>query len=420
MVQKNADLKESVVPKPGSQPCPVCGVPLAVPFFAGGQAPLATLGWPRTREEAQAMPRYPLDFVQCAACGHVWNRAFRYEDVPYDDQPNRMFNTGLLWRGHLAELADATLALLPENPCVVEIGCGCGHFLQALAARRSGRYFGFDPHGQAQGQGAFAFEARLFLPEEDLPHLAPDLVVLRHVLEHFTAPAAFLLQLAWAASRLPQPVRLLVEVPCIDRVFTTGRLADFFYEHPQQFSTASLRTLLERAGAIERLWHAYDGEVVLAVLRFQVPAAWQERAQAAARFAQQALKAKATIAAQLATLARSGQRVVIWGGTGKAAAFMHYYGVDGERFPCVVDSDPDKVGTFVPGCGQPIRSPEELVAHPPDVVIIPTQWRALDIVTEMAQRGITPRQVLIEHGGRLIDFWREPHPYTLPIDQAVS
>jgi hypothetical protein len=41
-------------------------------------------------------------------------------------------------------------------------------------------------------------------------------------------------------------------------------------------------------------------------------------------------------------------------------------------------------------------------------------------VIEMAQRGITPRQVLIEHGGRLIDFWREPHPYTLPIDQAVS
>ena len=395
-------------------PCPVCGVSAALTFFDGGQAPLAALGWPRSTEEAQAMARYPLDFVQCMACGHVWNRSFRYEAVPYREHSNRMFNSGSLWRGHLAELAETTLAMLPQCPCVVEIGCGCGHFLQALALRRIGRYFGFDPNGQAQAQTCFQFEARLFTPHEDLPRLAPDLIVMRHVLEHFTEPAAFVLQLAWAASRCAKPVRLLVEVPCIDRVFSTGRLADFFYEHPQQFGTESLRTLLERAGHIERLWHAYDGEVALGVVRLGLPAAWQERADAAARFAQASRQAKETIGAQLAQLATSGQRVVIWGGTGKAAAFMHYYGVDGERFPCVVDSDSEKVGTYVPGTGQLIRSRDELKAYPVDVVIIPTAWRAADIVMEMRREGIAAKQILLEHQGRLIDFWHDPHPYPLP------
>lgn len=48
---------------------------VAVPFFMGGRHPLATLGWPASEAEAQAMPRYPQEFVQCPGCSHVWNRS---------------------------------------------------------------------------------------------------------------------------------------------------------------------------------------------------------------------------------------------------------------------------------------------------------------------------------------------------------
>jgi hypothetical protein len=54
--------------------CPVCHHTLAAPFFDGGMQPLATLGWPASAAEARAMPRFPLDFVQCPRCTHVWNR----------------------------------------------------------------------------------------------------------------------------------------------------------------------------------------------------------------------------------------------------------------------------------------------------------------------------------------------------------
>ncbi len=103
--------------------------------------------------------------------------------------------------------------------------------------------------------------------------------------------------------------------------------------------------------------------------------------------------------------------MAVWGGTGKAAAFMNFYGVDAQRFPIVVDSDPDKVGTFVPGQGQPIRFRDYLLEDPPDVIIIPMQWRARDIVREIEESGITSSQALIEHDGQLIDFDKDPHPY---------
>jgi hypothetical protein len=47
-----------------------------------------------------------------------------------------------------------------------------------------------------------------------------------------------------------------------------------------------------------------------------------------------------------------------------------------------------------------------------DTVIIATQWRARDIVAEMGREGIKAGRVLIEHGGRLVDFHLDPHPYS--------
>lgn len=137
----------------------------------------------------------------------------------------------------------------------------------------------------------------------------------------------------------------------------------------------------------------------------------QERAKAAHTFAQQAAISRATIRAQMEELASNGKRVAIWGGTGKAAAFIHQFGADAERFPLVVDSDPEKAGTFVPGTGQEIQFRDVLKTVSVDVVIIPTQWRAKDIAAEMAREKIVSGQVLIEHKGRLIDFVLDDHPY---------
>ncbi len=83
------------------------------------------------------------------------------------------------------------------------------------------------------------------------------------------------------------------------------------------------------------------------------------------------------------------------------------------RFPIVVDSDFAKVGTFVPGTGQEILSRDWLKDHPGAVIIIPPQWRALDIVLEMEREGISFKQVMIEHKGALIDYFVDTHPYDL-------
>ena len=391
--------------------CPVCAYTVCSSFFSAGKHPLATISWPESAQTALDMPKLPLDFVQCPKCTHIFNGAFNYKDIPYADKPNRMFNRGNIWRGHLAETRDLLLDALPESPAVIEIGCGDGHFLRGLSEARSGAYDGFDPHGGGASTDSVRLHARLFEPLEDFQKFSPDGVVIRHVLEHLTDPCSLLTQLAWATSQAEKPCLLFVEVPCIDRVFGTDRLSDFYYEHVSQFTTRSFTKLLSSVGQVLHLAHGYDGEVVYGLVKLDVRADLRQQALSANEFAVRSAENKNVIRRQLKELASSGKRVAIWGGTGKAAAFMHHYEVDRVNFPLVVDSDADKVGTFVPGVGQLIEFRDVLKEKPVDVVIIPPQWRARDILAEIKREGIEVKSVLIEHQGRLIDFEHDSHPY---------
>lgn len=392
--------------------CPVCGYHVAAPFFSGGEQPLATLGWPKSSTEAIEMDRLPLDFVQCPACTHVYNRSFKYGMVPYQKNPNRMFNTGTIWKWHLEETIQLLSKDLPEHPHVIDIGCGEGHFIRGLSEGfRGGRFIGFDPNTSAESGHGVEYYARFFEPFEDVITFAPDVLIVRHVLEHFTELAGLLEPLAWSTSQQDKPCWLFAEVPCIDRVFETERLSDFYYEHVSHFTTRSFITLLQRLGELKTLGHGYNGEVVYGLVSLDVSESTKRVANQSTTFFERAMSSVETISQQLSELVQSGASIAIWGGTGKAAAFMHQFGVDAKRFPLVVDSDPDKTGTFVPGTGQKIMFRDVLKTVTVDVLIIPAQWRAKDIVAEMNLEGIKPGKILIEHGGLLVNFESNSHPY---------
>jgi len=393
--------------------CPVCHYTLANPFFDGGRQSLATLGWPTSCVQAQNMSLHSLDYVQCPRCTHIWNRSFSYESIPYTSNPNRMFNNGMIWQGHLSNTKDLLLSQLPKNPTVIDIGCGEGHFVRGLsqALELQGRFMGFDPSATSESGLGVEFYPYYFEPLTDIPGYSPDLLIMRHVLEHLLDPAAFIDQLAWGASKIDKPVRLFAEMPCVDRMIQSKRLVDFFYEHPSQFTTQSFTTLMEQGGQILDLAHGYDGEVIYGLIELRVPKQYLQTANESEDFHRQAFISKSQIKAQLQNLIGTGKKVAIWGGTGKAAAFIHYFEANANDFSLVVDSDKDKVGTFVPKTGQLIQYRDVLKEQKIDVLIIPPQWRAKDILAEMEREEIKIDLVLIEHDGRLINFLGSEHPY---------
>jgi hypothetical protein len=394
--------------------CPACGHHVAVPFYDGGRQPLATVAWPRSAEEARGMKRLPLTFMRCVECGHVYNRDFNYAEVPYSEKPNLMFNKGTVWTDHLRHVRDLILASLPAAPVVVEVGCGEGHLLRALAeSRPSGRYIGFDPSNAINtGDGLIEGRRELFEPTRHLAELRPDLIVSRHVLEHLMNPLGFVQAISFAASWENVETRLFIEVPCIDQVIRIGRTVDFFYEHNSNFTTTSLERLLSRcASDVEKVARSYNDEVVYGLARFCRRRDQVQFAAEAIAFRKRIEEQRLTMATDLEELLATGRTIAVWGGTGKAAAFINQHGLDAERFPLVVDSDPDKAGTFVPGMGQEIRFRDCLLSAPADVILIATQWRAGDIVLEIQRTKIPYEKIVLEHDGRLVDYFEGEHPY---------
>tara|TARA_B100001093_G_C26749265_1_gene980355 strand:- start:65 stop:1297 length:1233 start_codon:yes stop_codon:yes gene_type:complete len=393
--------------------CPVCKNHIGVRFFEPAPQPLATLGWPKTANEAKAMTRLSLDFKQCLSCAHVWNTSFSYDAIPYQINPSRMYNDGSIWQGHMVDTRALLLERVKDAPTVIEVGCGEGHFLRALADLfgEDGRFIGFDPDGSGESGQGIEFFSRVFDPVLDVERFKPDLILMRHVLEHLTRPLEFIQKLAWASGGIEKPLWFFAEVPCIDKVFETGRLSDFFYEHPSHFSSHSFRTLLENVGDVVDFQTGYSGEVIYALARVLPQDYRIQQVSRRNSFFEKSKESISFIQVQLRNLALSGKKTVIWGGTGKAAAFINLFSANSGDFPWVVDSDSTKVGYYVPGTGQLIRSPLEIKSDYIDVVIIPSQWRARDISKQIDDMQFSIGQILIEHQGKLIDFQKEEHPY---------
>lgn len=394
--------------------CPACGYTVAKMIFDAGIKPLATIAWAETQLDAKAVQSFKQEYIQCLNCAHVWNHLFDWEHVPYGNKPNRMYNNGAQWERHIEYIKKWLSDRMPADPVVVDIGCGDASFLISMAKwyQSKGEFIGFDPSGDvASGQTEITFNQVLFLPLEDTVKYKPDLIVMRHVIEHLTAPSSFLHSLAWGASQYEKPTYLYCEVPCIDRVFETGRLADFYYEHPSQFTTSSFTRMLNTAGNVIDIIHAYDGEVICGLVELRPSTEQSKISKCADDFLNSTIVSIPNIRRELENLISTGEQLAIWGGTGKCASFMHHYQISCEDIPLVIDSDERKWGTFVPGIGQEIKSPSFLLDHPIDTLIVPTQWRAQDILIEATSMGLTFKQVLIEHEGKLIDFAVDKHPY---------
>ncbi len=393
--------------------CPACHHSINVPFLRTTPQPLSTIAWPASIDEARNMPRLATDWRRCVGCGHVFNATFEYAQVPYNKKPNLMYNAGNSWKTAIGERLDELTQLLKPNDCVVEIGYGDGAFLAGLkTAMPSIRAVGFDPNGAKRNDITLELHASLFDPSKDLAAFKPRLLIARHVIEHILDPLGFLQAFSFYASVTDTQTMTYLETPCIDNALVNARTPDFYYEHSSQFSTESFTRMLQLCGGSEpNIFHSYRGEVIHALIHFGRDKSAVIKANESQKFLNDTDQSIARIRTQLDELLLSGKQVAIWGGTGKSASFMQRYNLDSTRFPVVVDSDPDKIGTFVPGTAQRIQLPNILKLNPIQVIIIPPQWRAADIVAEMMRENIVVEQVLIEHQGQLMDFYTATHPY---------
>lgn len=339
--------------------CPACGVGGAEPFYEQRGIPVQSVALLPTREEALDFPRGDLALAFCAACGFVFNAAFdaALQDYSRPAEESQAFSPR--FQSFSRALAERLVAEYDvRGKDVLEVGSGRGDFLVEICRLGGNRGVGVDPGwfpGRLDAPPGVEFVRAPFDAEQ--AERRADLVLCRHTLEHIGPVREFV-----GLLRRPGGV-VVIEVPDVLRVLREAAFWDVYYEHCSYFAAPSLAGLARRCGLdvlANRL--EFEGQYLVLEARPGVvaeDAGAGEIGDAVERFAAEAPRAVARWHERLAG------RVALWGGSSKAVAFLTTVGVEAD----VVDINPHRQGSFLPGAAVQVLAPEALRERPPDVVV---------------------------------------------------
>jgi SAM-dependent methyltransferase len=351
--------------------CPVCTRPVGEPFIEIEGVPVHVSALHRAPEAARRAPRGDLRLALCHGCGFIWNVAFDAALVAYDASYENSLDHSPAFGRYVAALAERLVARYQLHGArVVEIGCGQADFLQRVCEAGGNEGIGYDPSyvGSAV-RGRVTVHRELYSAAAD----APDLVCCRHVLEHVERPLEFVQALRGTLDGAP----VYFEVPNGEHQLEHRVVWDMIYAHHSIFTAPSLRALFERGGfevldcgtafGGQYLWiEARPGDPVRPTAR----GVDVERVRAvAARCAADYEDAVSEWTRRVDAFAASGRRVVLWGAGAKGVSLLNALERPG-AIGRVVDVNPRKHGSYVPGSGTPVVAPATLPAYEPDVVVL--------------------------------------------------
>lgn len=204
--------------------------------------------------------------------------------------------------------------------------------------------------------GRLRFERQFF--RADAAPTGADVVICRHVIEHVPEPLALLRDIRQSLSQTPH-ARVYFETPCVEWILENNTIWDLFYEHCSLFSEPSLRTAFSRSGfAVAGFRHVFGGQYFWVEASVARPKQIRlghdlDVAERALQFGRTCDGLRHRWTHRIATLAKH-QKLAIWGAGAKGVTFANLVDPGRTLIDCVVDMNPRKQGSYLPGTGHPV------------------------------------------------------------------
>ncbi len=384
--------------------CYACGNSKLQSFYKISSIPTHSCVILRDRSAAISFPRGDLDLSFCAQCGFIQNNLFNsnLQDFAsdYDDSQACSQNFSSFLNSLVVEQIGKHRL---DGKTVLEIGAGQGDFISLLCESARCRGIAIGPSCRPNRFHGEVTERISVIQDRfgaGYAQLKVDHVVCRHTLEHIQDVRAFVHALYLLALNRPG-LTIMFEVPDTERILREAAFWDVYYEHCSYFTSDSLATLFRRTGfEVTEVREAYDGQYLLleAVLALGNPSdstgsnGVQKTAALIDHFSRTVSDRMASLASDVRGWAKAGKRVVVWGASSKAVAYLNTLGLDGE-VAGVVDINPTKRGGFLAGTGHVIYGVDDLVEVRPDVAVLTNPIYTEEIRVALAQRDLAPQLV---------------------------
>jgi len=402
---------EGLVSEPA---CRLCGAPLRVSFADLGVSPIAN----DYVEDVTATERfYPLHAYVCDSCFMVQLGTIVDAKHIFRDDYAYFSSYSDSWVEHARRYVEMMLERFgyDAGSKVVEVASNDGYLLQFFV-QHGVPVLGVDPTSgtaaAAEERGVptrvefFGRELAAQLVEEG--HAA-DLVIGNNVLAHVPPVHDFVEGLRVILK--PGGV-VTMEFPHLLRLIEKREFDTIYHEHYSYWSVLVVERLFAEHGLelfdVEELRshggslrifarHAGSNRAMagaVASLKERERAAGLDRLETYTGFADSMREVKRNLLEFLIDAKREGKTVAAYGAAAKGTTLLNYCGVRSDFIDYVLDRNPHKQGTFLPGVRIPIHGPEHADETKPDFLLI-LVWNLTDeIVEQMAH--------IREWGGRFV------------------
>lgn len=378
--------------------CQACGHQLTEPFFSSEQIPVSSCTLSESRSAASGFARGDMELAVCHRCGFIQNRLFDRGLVDY----TLPYEESQSFSPRFVAFQDQLISRLVrdhglEGKTILEIGSGKGAFLETICRVAGAKGIGIDPAGDSS---RLTTDVDLTLIrehfDESKTHLTGDLICCRHTLEHIQTVGNFVRNVADSIQRTSGSVAFF-EIPDTERILDEGAFWDVYYEHCSYFTSGSVGHLFRSKGlTITRLERAFDDQYLLleaqkgSPLDSPDPGVVEQTVAKCRDFAEVVGREVERWRELVAGAAARGHTVVVWGAGSKAVGFLSALGLD-EAIGAVVDVNPFKQSSFLPGSAHEIVAPDRLQEINPDLVVVMNPVYEGEIGEMLAGFGLHPR-----------------------------
>jgi SAM-dependent methyltransferase len=382
---------------PHSFICTGCGHSnLSEPLIWESQPVILNYRFP-TPESARDACRRDMELRQCLNCGLIFNATVDLSVIPYDERYENSQSSSPLFLDFMRGTAEHLNKTYPlEEGTVLEVGCGKGDFLRLICGISGAKGIGYDTSCEEE-DGADIDGVRFFkryVEVSDVPN-GVDMIICRHVVEHIPQIGNFMRLLA-DFSKAGGGSVVYVETPKWEWVVENECFWDVFYEHCNYFPMPTLRYLAELAG-MEVLDHrdVFYGQYQALEVRFveTVSVSTAPGIQQDVALSDLATTVKASRSKIQDRLRKAGAQRgwAIWGAGAKGVSLANAFPAMPPHL--VVDSNPAKQGSFIPGTNIPVVAPDDSRLNGVPVVLVANPNYTSEITRVLNNCGLHPNIV---------------------------
>lgn len=244
--------------------CPVCSGKSFKNIFFKNRINKYNLNYFDNIKDALEADTTKVNFVECKKCEFLFNKSFKQLDYKVNYNANRSYSK--IFDQYLNEVVNYLDNYIFKNnniENVLEIGFGDGEFLKKLSNIKGNKFkqiLGFDPSSKITNSKPVKgiklikdyYTTKIFFQ--------PDLLILRHTLEHISNVKSFLKNILHE-----KPKFVFIEVPCKTFVYKDN-IHYFSNEHCSYFDNYSIQILLKKFGYKKiNIKKVFNGENILSI-----------------------------------------------------------------------------------------------------------------------------------------------------------